>query len=150
MDILIQVLSGVIGAIGFCLVIRSRLIRMPVISVSAAVCCALYLILMKLGLSDFFAAALAALLATALSECFAVIFKAPVTVFLIPTLLPLIPGALLYRTFAAVFRGDIEGTVVYAAATCRTIGALVVGIIAVSAVTHVYRTHHRAKKHASE
>lgn len=145
MDILVPALSGVVGSIGFCLVMRSRLRRMPIISLSAAVCCALYLIVIKLGLSDFFAAALAALLATALSECFAVFFKAPVTVFLIPTLLPLIPGALLYRTFAAVFRGNLEDTLIYAASTCRTIGALVVGIMVVSAVTHVFRMRSHKK-----
>ena len=146
MDILISVVSGVIGSLGFCLMIRSRFIRLPVISASAAVCCALYFILMKIGWSDFFAAALAALLATALSEWLAVLFKAPVTVFLIPSLLPLIPGAFLYRTFASIFRGNLEDTLTYAASTCRTIGAIVVGIIAVSAVTHTHRMRRRHKK----
>ena len=147
MSIFITVIAGILGMLGFCLVLRLRLRRLPVMCLSTAICCALYLIMLNANISDFFASAASALLAAVMAECFAIWFKAPMTVFLIPTLLPLIPGASLYRTMAAVFYGNIEDTFIYAASTCRIVGGLVMGIIAVTAVTHTFRakrTEHAA------
>ena len=57
----------------------------------------LYLKLMHTGFNEMIAMFTAAFLVSLLSQIFARIFKAPVTIFLVPGILPLVPGVGMYR-----------------------------------------------------
>ena len=57
----------------------------------------IYIGLMETGLNEMLNMFTAALLVAVISHLFARIFKAPVTIFLIPGILPLVPGVGMYR-----------------------------------------------------
>ncbi len=139
MSYIVSVASAVVGTIGFCLFFRLRFNRLPIIAVLSALCYTSYLVVLRLNLSDFAANTAAAVITAALSEFMAIVFRAPVTVFLIPSILPLIPGAALYYTMEAIFKNDIRAAVYYAASMCRAIGGLVFGIIIVSTIVRCFR-----------
>lgn len=145
MSYIISVASAVVGTMGFCLFFRLRFNRLPVIAVLSALCYTTYLIVLNFNMSDFAANTIAAIITAAFSECMAVFFRAPVTVFLIPSILPLIPGAALYYTMEAIFRNDISDAVYYAASMCRAIGGLVFGIIIVSTIVRCFRDRKNKK-----
>jgi uncharacterized membrane protein YjjB (DUF3815 family) len=139
MSFVISVLSAVVGTLGFCLFFRLRFNRLPVIAVLSAICYSTYLVMGNLGFSDFASITFASILTASFSEFFAVTFRAPVTVFLIPSILPLIPGSHLYYAIEAIFKNDISAGLSHTSAMCRAIGGLVFGIIIVSTTMHCIR-----------
>lgn len=75
-------------------------------------------------LANFFGA----LAASLISHIFARIFKAPVTVFLIPGILPLVPGAALYRCVYHFFLGTRATAFVYLLETIEIAGMIALAI----------------------
>ncbi len=67
------------------------------------------------------------------SELAARIFKAPVTVYLIPGIIPLVPGLTIYRTMQACLSSDLDlfGTGLFN--TFKIGGSITLGLILVSA-----------------
>lgn len=143
MTIFVQTVSAIIGTVGFCLFIRLRLNRLPIVAVATAACFLIYTLFIELGFSEFAANLYAAAFTALAAEISAIIFKAPVTVFLIPPLLPLIPGAHLYYSMEGFFKSDSEQGVSHLMILLQVIGGLVLGITVVLAV---FRTVRRNKK----
>ncbi len=144
---IIAVLAAVIGTVGFSLMLRLRKERLPVIAVSTALCYSIYLLCLYFGVVDLMANFLAALFAGFVSEFLAKRIKAPVTVFLTPTILPLVPGSSLYYTIEAFFRGEFGNALTHFAALGRTICAILLGIVIVNTIMKCIRNYHTAKNH---
>lgn len=142
---IIYVLAAVIGTVGFALMLRLRKERLPVIAVSTALCYSIYLLCLHFSVADFVANFLASLFAAFVSEFLAKHIKAPVTVFLTPTILPLVPGSSLYYTIEAFFRGNLRGALTYFSALGRTIGAILLGIIIVNTIMKCIRNYQASK-----
>lgn len=66
---------------------------------------------------------------TVLARCFAVVRKSPVTVYLLPGIFPLVPGAGIYYTAYYLFIGNTEMSGVKGLETLEIAGAIVFGII---------------------
>lgn len=144
---IIAVTAAAIGTVGFALMLRLRHDRLPIIAISTAACYSIYLLALHFNLADFIANFIAALFAAAASEFLATHIKAPVTVFLIPTILPLVPGAHLYYTIEAFFQSDFSKAIFHFAATGRTIGAILLGIITVNTIIKCMRNYTANKNH---
>lgn len=138
-----SIIVAVIGTMGFCLFLRVRKHRLPVIAVSTALCYGIYLASLYIMHSNNISIFIASVSAAVVSEIFARCFKAPVTVFLIPTILPMIPGAALYYTVDALFRSEMQTFLEYLALTGKTIGAMLLGITTVTAIVKTIRNHRR-------
>ncbi len=143
---IVQTVSAIIGTLGFCLFIRLRLSRLPVIAVLTAVCFLTYLAVLHFDVSEFTANAAAAVVTALLSEICAIWLKAPVTVFLIPALLPLIPGAHLYYAMEGFFKNDPIQGLSHLTTMLQAIGGLVLGITTVSAIFRTVRINKPPKK----
>lgn len=139
------VLSAVVGTVGFCLVLRVRKHRLPIIALSTALCYSIYLLSLFLTKNDIISIYISSLCAAIASEVFARLFKAPVTVFIIPTILPLVPGAGLFYTISTFFKGELREALGYFATTGKTIGAILLGIITVSTFVKCMKNHNRWK-----
>lgn len=86
--------------------------------------------------ASFFAALLVALL----SNSFARIFKAPVTLYLVPGMIPLVPGIGMYRMVLFLLRGDSTQASYYLSFTLQTAGMIALAIFGMDAVFRkVYR-----------
>ena len=72
-----------------------------------------YLFSMDLGLNVVLASFLSALVIALFSHTFARVFRAPVTIFLIPGILPTVPGAGMYRIVYYVMAGDTKQSIYY-------------------------------------
>lgn len=73
------------------------------------------------------------------SELSATIFHSPVTVFLIPGIIPLVPGLTIYRTMEACLFGDITGFAEGLVNTLKIGGAISLGLILISSFFRIFR-----------
>ena len=143
---IILILSSAIGTVGFCFMLRLRYNRLPFIAVSTALCYSIYLLVLYFNPADFIANFIAALFAGFVSEFMAKRLKAPVTVFLTPTILPLVPGSHLYYTIESFFKGDLELALTHFSSMGRTIGAILLGIVIVNTIMKCVRNFNLNKK----
>ncbi len=134
-DILINIFSAVLGTIGFCFMLRVRKHRLPSIAISTAVCYSCYLLVYHFTQTDFISITTASIVAAISAELLARFLKAPVTIFLIPTILPLVPGAKLYYTIESFFQGEMRVAMGFFSGLGRDIGAILIGIILVSTIS---------------
>jgi uncharacterized membrane protein YjjB (DUF3815 family) len=88
----------------------------------------IYLILMKLQgdrvLANFVATLIVALTAHVLAR----IYKTPVTMFLIPGVIPLVPGAGMYHIVQSIIDNTVDQTSYYFFETLQMAGAIALGI----------------------
>ena len=77
---------------------------------------------------EFFCCLLAASFAALYAELLAHLCKAPSTLFLIPSLIPLIPGSSLYYTMSCTVQGDAAGARSYGITTLKWALAIAAGI----------------------
>ena len=82
---------------------------------------------------------------TVFSEWCARAFRAPVTLFLAVSLIPLVPGNGIYQTMLLAIRGDTGAAASRCIHTVGIAGALSVGILLVSSSVHLFLTRHERK-----
>lgn len=87
------------------------------------------LILLRLGTPYAFACFGATLILVTVARLASVICKTPSTVFLIPGIFPLVPGAGIYYTAFHLFTGNLALASAYGMETVTTSGAISLGIL---------------------
>ncbi len=91
----------------------------------------IYLISLRI-LSDKILATLTATLIVALiSHILARVYKTPVTMFLIPGVIPFVPGAGMYQIVRSIVDGNTGNTTLYFFETLQIAGAIALGIFIV-------------------
>lgn len=108
-----------------------------------------YLLLMEFIDERFFYSLLAAMLASIYAEILAMEFKMPSTVFLYPTILPLLPGSLLYHTAVNFFLRDREAMWENAANCALALLGISIGFVITSTFTYYRRVYFLGKGIAS-
>ena len=98
-----------------------------------------YLASMELGTDVVMASFLSALVIALMSHTFARIFRAPVTIFLIPGILPTVPGAGMYRTVYYMIEGDSENCSYYLIQTLEIAGVIALAIFIVGTLFQVMK-----------
>lgn len=71
---------------------------------------------------------LGALVVAILSEVLAVVQRKPATIYLVPGLLPLVPGGGMFRTMQATVEGDLDKAVLLGFSTLTSAGAIALAI----------------------
>ena len=105
-----------------------------------------YLLTAPLVHSDIIQSFFAALVISAYSECMARVFKAPVTGFLILSILPLVPGNGIYYTMEHALNGDTELFLDTLMHTLGLAGALAVGVLLVASVVRLFTTYQSRRR----
>ena len=82
---------------------------------------------------------LAALVIALISHVFARIFKAPVTVFLIPGILVIVPGAGMYRTVYQIFLGEQQKAMNSLLQTIEIAGMIALAVFIMDSVFYMIR-----------
>ena len=132
LEFFIQLISVTIGTVCFAILFGVRPKHLPIAFVGAAVTFTSYSIIEHMGLSLFSAAFLSTVLAALLSEFCARWRRAPAIVFLVPFLLPTIPGGSLYRTMSNLLTRDYEVALEYLMITLKVSIGIAGGIVTVS------------------
>jgi len=69
-----------------------------------------------------------------ISDIFSRAFKDAATIFIIPGILPLVPGAGMYYTMLAILEGDVDKTASAGTETLMMAGSIAVALLAVASV----------------
>ncbi|MEA5012824.1 MAG: threonine/serine exporter family protein [Angelakisella sp.] len=104
--ILIQICMACLGSVGFAIYFNVEKTRLIPAALGGLVSWSVYLICFHITANLFIANFVAVIIVCILSEILARRLKAPANIFLIPSIIPLVPGGSLYYTMAAAISGD--------------------------------------------
>ena len=136
-EALIQLLWGTLGTLGFSLFFRVRLRHLPAATLGGALSLICYLPVYHWSESFFFATLAAAALVCFWSEGMARFRKAPANVFLIPGIIPLLPGSALYYAMDGVVNSDMDVLIRKGSETAFTAVGIAGGILLASEVVRL-------------
>ncbi len=88
----------------------------------------IYLIGLELFDDKVLSTVAATMLVALVSHVLARLYKTPVTMFLIPGVIPFVPGAGMYQIVTGIVEGDVEHTANYFFETLQIAGAIALGI----------------------
>ena len=146
MDALIQLLTGALGSVGFAMIFRLRPSFLPLAALGGLLNWGSYLLLFHFTEGLFLSCLVASALSAVYAELLAKWLHAPATVFLVPTVIPSIPGSNLYYTMAAAVAGDLAGTAQNALLTAEYAFGIAAGISIVWAAFAIHYSP-KGKKH---
>lgn len=131
---IIQIITAMLGTLGFAVVFRSKKEHLIVLAVGGAVSWAAYLTATLFSASEPVCYYIAAAAVGIYSEIFARVLKTPATNILIPSVLPLIPGGGLYYTMRLGMAREWQSFFERGSLTFAIALAIALGIITVSTV----------------
>lgn len=146
MDQIWQIVWAGVGSLGFCWLFNVRRERIVYVVVGAMITWLLYLAAEIAGWGVFTCSMAATVFATIFCEVLAHRLKAPVTAFLMPVLIPMVPGGSLYNTVYHLLTRDAAQMRHYATATVMTCMGIVLGIVGVQFIVQYWKGR---KKHAA-
>ena len=137
----VQIATAVIGTAGFCLLYNIKKDKLIFGCIGGLISIVVYCICTELGFPVLIQNMIPAIAATLYAELIARVVKAPSTVFLIPSVIPLTPGGSLYYTMSAIVDGDVKEAEYMGQNTLMIALGIAVGIVLVSVV--FYKLTHR-------
>ena len=140
-QMLITVLTGMTGTIGFSVLFRSDKRRTLCNALGGALTCLVYVVCCELFDLEFFQNMIPALIATCYAEIAARIVKAPSTPILACSIISLVPGGKLYYTTYYFVMGNMDLFDKTLMDTLKIAAGLAVGIICVSVFVHEFNRH---------
>lgn len=130
MDV-IQVLTGMLGSFGFSVLYNVRGARLIWATLGGGLSYSLYLLLAPVFPSEMLRYFLSAAFVAFYAEILARALRTPATTFLIPSIIPHIPGGALYRTMQLALNRQWSACLSQAVYTLSLALGLALGIIAV-------------------
>ncbi|WP_434311657.1 threonine/serine exporter family protein [Hominifimenecus sp. rT4P-3] len=103
-----------------------------------------YQILLGTGFDEMFSMFLPALLVAVVSHLFARFFKAPVTIFLVPGILPLVPGVGMYRIVYSILQEQSAAASYYFLYTLQTAAMIAIAIFITDTFFKIINRKHQA------
>ena len=140
-DYIIQILSGILGSIGFALVFNLKKDKLPYIVFGSGMSWAIYLICYHFTENLFLSNVAASIFCTASAEILARWRKAPTTLFLLIHIIPLVPGGSLYRTMRSFVIKDQQSFTHNGMNTLYVSAGIAVGILIVTSIIHILNSY---------
>ena len=129
---LIQVFTGFLGSLGFSILFQLKGKKLLIASLGGLMSWAVFLLAEPLLPGEPARYLLSAAAVTAYAEVFARLVKTPTTTFLVPSLIPLIPGGALYYTMNYALNEQWTAFAGKAVYTLELAASLAVGILLVT------------------
>jgi len=136
---IVQIAGAFLAVAGFCLVLEVPKKLLYHTAFVGAVGWMMYLIAVKFGCTSYIASFWAAAAVSVLSHINARRLKAPVTVFLIGGILPVVPGAGMYRTAYSIMVEDAEQVYMHLQETLLIAGAIAVAIFITDSIARLIK-----------
>lgn len=124
-----QIVTGIVGSLGFSILFNIRGSKLAAIALGSGFGWLLFLILNHVLHSEPLAYFIVASVISLYAEIAARVLKAPTTIFITPSLMPLIPGASLYYTMTYALDRNTDHFVEKAIDTLALASALALGVI---------------------
>ena len=135
---LVQIITAALGTLGFSLVFGAKRSHLFWLSLGGALSWAAYVAAEALYASEPLRYFIAASAVTVYSEIFARILKTPTVNILIPAILPLVPGGILYYTMRYAIAKDWVLFFENGSLTISIALAIALGIITVSTIVKLF------------
>ena len=123
-----QLLAAFVGAMGFALLFGMRRRYLFAASLGALLGWGVYLLVEWLLGNTFLPSLAAAAFVLSYSEIMAKVLKTPATLFVIPAIIPLVPGGSLFYTMSCAVHGDLGNARLYGTRTGECALAIAAGI----------------------
>ena len=133
-EILIQLAAAFFGGLGVALLFGMRARHLLPAAVGGVLAWGVYLAMDAVTDVEFLACLVAAAVGVVYAELMARWRKTPATLFVIPCMVPLVPGSSLYNTMSCAVRGDMEAARAYGTKTLLCALAIAAGISFVMAL----------------
>ncbi len=127
-DIIIQLLAAFFGGLGVALLFGMRVRHLLPAALAGVLSWSIYLAMDALVGVEFLACLVAAGVAVVYAELMARWRKTPATLFVIPGIVPLVPGSSLYNTMSFAVRGEMASASAYGTKTLLCALAIAAGI----------------------
>ena len=124
-----QIVMSLLSSIGFGILFNLRGRRLMLAGVGGMLGWTLYLILYHYTGQEVVCYGLATIATTLYSQALARIVKSPATLFLVPSVVPMLPGGYLYYTMLYAVQGNWEQFLSEGVLTLSTAAAIAVGIM---------------------
>lgn len=134
MRLIVQSAASFLAICGFALLLEVPKKYLIHAGLTGAVCWFFYLGVSLLGYSLVTAAFLSSLVVAVMSHLLARILKAPVTLFLVPGILPTVPGASIYRSVYYMIQGQTDLANYNLIQTIQIAGAMALAIFIVDSI----------------
>lgn len=134
---LIQIFTGFLGSLGFGILFHIKGRKLLIASLGGLMSWTVFLLLEPVLPGEAVRYFLASAAVTVYAEVFARVIKTPTTTFLVPSLIPLIPGGALYYTMNYALNEQWPAFADKAVYTLGLAAALALGIIAVTTLTRM-------------
>lgn len=140
MILLPQFLLALFATLGFAIIFRVPLSKIPICIVVGACGWIAYLVSDYYFNSPIIGCFLGACLVGLLSIIAAKVFKDAATIFVIPGILCLVPGAKIFSTMEALLKNDLTEMGTVGLQTLLMAGAIAMGLLVIGAVTRIIRS----------
>ena len=144
-EFLIDIFTACISTFGFSFLFRVDKKYLPWAVLGGGISWAVYLAVEMVIPNIFVSAIASAAVATVYSELLAYVLHTPATVFLLPSLIPMVPGGSLYYTMSNLIMKDYAMAAEKGIATVEVMLGVSGGVVAASLVFYAIR-HRKTKK----
>lgn len=138
-SLIIHLLSAFIATIGFSILFNVQKKHIIICGLVGAIGWIIYILGVRMAYSDILSTFVAALVVAQSSYFLAKQRKAPVTVFLIAGIIPLVPGVGLYRTMYSLLFAEYTKALEYALVTFQMSAVIAAAIILSALIPLLFR-----------
>ena len=131
LEMMLQVVSAFVGVVAVAVLFQVPKKYLALAGVTGAGGWLVELVMEEVTHGSIFSSFFAALLVAVLSQIFARVSKAPVTLYLVTGILPLVPGVGMYRTVYYLLQSNRELTSYYFSYTLQIAGMIALAIFVV-------------------
>lgn len=139
-EFIIAIISSFVATLGYALVYNIKGKNLIVATLGGAFSWAVYLVCQRYFASLVFPYLVSGIATALYSELAAYFFKAPATVYLIPGIIPLVPGLTIFRTMESCLFGDVSSFAQGLVKTIKIGGAIALGLIFMSSFMRLMRS----------
>ncbi|MBN1241924.1 MAG: threonine/serine exporter family protein [Spirochaetales bacterium] len=132
-----QIGISAVATFGFALIFRAKPRDLPLAAVGGALAWGIRLLAAALSGSDPMAYFIAAIAVGLYAEAVATIMRAPATVMIVSSIIPLVPGGGMFYTMSEATAGDAAGAAATGFATLLLAGAIAAGLAVAAAVARL-------------
>ncbi len=142
----VSILSALVATFGFAVLYNVEWKRLPVATLGGGIAWAVYMLVEQFTAEVFVMALAAGFVATFYSEIAAYFCRTPSTVFLIPCVIPLVPGSGLYYGMSSLIGKDYSAALDYFGKTAYIMLGVAGGIVAASLIVGGYKAIRSKRK----
>lgn len=139
MNLFLEFIFAFLGTLGFALIFNVPLRHIPIASLVGGAGWVVYQIAVSMDCGIAISCFLGACTVGLTSDIASKACKEAATIFVIPGVLPLVPGAGTYYTMLAVIEGDLDAAAAKGIETLAMAGAIALGLLVMGTIIQIIR-----------